>query len=214
LWLQIFWEGFYFWFFRYLGEEYFVMDFVGSQTEKNLLAAFAGESQARNRYTFFASAAKKEDYEQIGAIFEETAANEKEHAELFFKHLKGGMVQITASYPAGPIATAVDNLKAAAAGEKFEWGTLYPNFGDIAEKEGFKDVASTFRMVAKVESYHERRFNKLAENVVAGKVFKKDAPVKWKCRNCGLVLEGPMAPEMCPTCAHPKAYFEVWVENY
>jgi rubrerythrin len=190
------------------------MDFIGSKTEKNLLAAFAGESQARNRYTFFASAAKKEGYEQIGAIFEETAANEKEHAELFFKHLKGGIVEITASYPAGPIATVVDNLKAAAAGEKFEWGTLYPNFGDIAEKEGFKDVAATFRMVAKVESYHERRFNKLAENVAAGKVFKKDAPVKWKCRNCGLVLEGPMAPEMCPACAHPKAYFEVWVENY
>jgi rubrerythrin len=190
------------------------MDFVGSKTEKNLLAAFAGESQARNRYTFFASVAKKAGYEQIAAVFEETAANEKEHAELFFKHLKGGMVEITASYPAGTIATTADNLKAAAAGEKHEWGTLYPNFGEVAEKEGFKDAAATFRMIAKVEAYHERRFNKLAENVVAGKVFKKEAAVKWKCRNCGLVIEGSMAPDMCPACAHPKAYFEVWVENY
>ncbi len=190
------------------------MDFAGSQTEKNLLAAFAGESQARNRYTFFASVAKKEGYEQIAGIFEETAANEKEHAELFFKHLKGGMVEFTASYPAGIIATTADNLSAAAAGEKLEWGTLYPNFGDIADKEGFKDVAATFKMIAKVESYHERRFNKLLENVQAGKVFKKDAPVKWKCRNCGLVIEGPMAPDKCPTCMHPKAYFEVWVVNY
>ena len=190
------------------------MDFAGSQTEKNLLAAFAGESQARNRYTFFTSVAKKEGYEQIAALFDETAANEKEHAELFFKHLKGGIVEIKASYPAGVIASTLDNLKAAAEGEKLEWGTLYPNFGDIAEKEGFKDVALTFRMVAKVEAYHERRFNKLAENVQAGKVFKKDTPVKWKCRNCGLVIEGTMAPEKCPTCNHPKAYFEVWMENY
>jgi rubrerythrin len=190
------------------------MNFVGSQTEKNLLAAFAGESQARNRYTFFASVARKEGYEQIGAIFEETAANEKEHAELFFKHLKGGLVEITAAYPAGVIATTVDNLKAAAEGEKLEWGTLYPNFGEIAEKEGFKDVATTFKMIGKIESYHERRFNKLAENLQTGKVFKKDAPIKWKCRNCGFVIEGPMPPEKCPACAHPKAYFEVWVENY
>jgi len=190
------------------------MDFAGSQTEKNLLAAFAGESQARNRYTFFASVAKKEGYEQIAAIFEETAANEKEHAELFFKHLKGGMVEIQASYPAGVIASTADNLKAAAEGEKLEWGTLYPNFGEVAEKEGFKDVATTFRMVAKVEAYHERRYNKLLENVQQGKVFKKDAPIKWKCRNCGYVFEGPMAPDKCPVCAHPKAYFEVWTENY
>ena len=143
------------------------MDFVGSKTEKNLLAAFAGESQARNRYTFFASAAKKEGYEQIAAIFEETAANEKEHAELFFKHLKGGIVEITATYPAGIIASTADHLKAAAEGEKMEWGTIYPNFGDIAEKEGFKDVAGTFRMVAKVEAYHERRYNKLLATVQA-----------------------------------------------
>jgi len=190
------------------------MDFKGSQTEKNLLAAFAGESQARNRYTFFASIAKKEGFEQIGGIFEETASNEKEHAELFFKHLKGGMAEITASYPAGVMGSTVDNLKAAAAGEKFEWGTLYPNFGDIAQQEGFPEVASTFRMVAKVEAYHERRYNKLVESVEQDKVFKKDQPVKWKCRNCGLVIEGTQAPEKCPTCAHPKAYFEVWVENY
>ena len=190
------------------------MDFIGSQTEKNLLAAFAGESQARNRYTFFASVARKEGYEQISAIFEETAANEKEHAELFFKHLKGGMAEITAIYPAGIISSTIDNLKAAAEGEKAEWGSIYPNFGDVAEKEGFKDVASTFRMIAKVEAYHERRYNKLAENLQNGNVFVKGAPIKWKCRNCGLVIEGTKAPDKCPTCAHPKAYFEVWTENY
>lgn len=190
------------------------MDFKGSQTEKNLLAAFAGESQARNRYTFFASVAKKEGYEQIGAIFEETAANEKEHAELFFKHLKGGMVEIQAMYPAGIITTTADHLKAAAEGEKLEWGTLYPNFGDIAEREGFKDAAATFRMVAKVEEYHERRYNKLLESLQSGKVFKKDAPIKWKCRNCGYVFEGTAVPDKCPVCAHPRAYFEVWTENY
>jgi rubrerythrin len=190
------------------------MNFNGSQTEKNLLAAFAGESQARNRYTFFASIAKKEGFEQIGAIFEETLANEKEHAELFFKHLKGGMVEITATYPAGVIASTLDNLKAAAAGEKMEWGKLYPDFADVAQQEGFPEVASTFRMVAKVEAYHERRYNKLVESLEQNKVFKKDQPVKWKCRNCGYVFEGKEAPEKCPVCAHPKSYFEVWVENY
>jgi rubrerythrin len=191
-----------------------IMDFKGSQTEKNLLAAFAGESQARNRYTFFASVAKKEGYEQIGGIFEETLANEKEHAELFFKHLKGGIVEITASYPAGVIGSTIDNLKAAAEGEKMEWGSLYPNFGDIAQQEGFPEIAATFRMVAKVEAYHERRYNKLVESLEQGKVFKKDQPIKWKCRNCGFVFEGKEAPEKCPVCAHPKAYFEEWVENY
>jgi rubrerythrin len=190
------------------------MDFSGSQTEKNLLAAFAGESQARNRYTFFASVAKKQGYEQIAAIFEETAANEKEHAELFFKHLKGGVVEITASYPAGVIASTADNLKAGAEGEKLEWGTIYPSFAEVAKKEGFNDVAKTFTMVAQVEAYHERRYTKLLENVNEGKVFKKDQPIKWKCRNCGMVIEGPEAPDTCPTCAHPQAYFEVWVENY
>jgi rubrerythrin len=190
------------------------MNFNGSQTEKNLLAAFAGESQARNRYTFFASVAKKEGYEQIGGIFEETAANEKEHAELFFKHLKGGMVEITAVYPAGVISTTADNLKAAAEGEKLEWDTLYPSFADVAEQEGFKDVANTFRMVAKVEAYHERRYNKLLANVKNNTVFKKDQPTKWKCRNCGYVFEAVIVPDTCPVCAHPKSYFEVWAENY
>ena len=190
------------------------MDFKGSQTEKNLLAAFAGESQARNRYTFFASIARKEGYEQIGAIFDETFGNEKEHAELFFKHLRGGMAEITASYPAGVIGSTVDNLKAAAAGEKMEWGSLYPNFADVALKEGFPEVSATFRMIAKVEAYHERRYNKLVESIEQGRVFKKDQPIKWKCRNCGFVFEGIEVPGKCPVCAHPKAFFEVWVENY
>ncbi|NWG11442.1 rubrerythrin family protein [Candidatus Bathyarchaeota archaeon] len=190
------------------------MELKGSQTEKNLLAAFAGESQARTRYTFFATAAKKEGYEQISAIFQETADNEKEHAELFFKHLKGGMAEITAAYPAGIIDITAKNLLAAAEGEKLEWGILYPNFAEVAEKEGFREVAATFRWVAKVESYHEKRYRKLLANVEQGKVFKKDAPVKWKCRNCGFIHEGSEAPEKCPVCAHPKSYYEVWCENY
>jgi rubrerythrin len=190
------------------------MKFEGSQTEKNLLAAFAGESQARTRYTFFSSVAKKEGYEQISGIFQETSDNEKEHAQLFFNHLKGGTVEIKAAYPAGVMGTTAQNLLAAAEGEKFEWGTLYPGFGDVAEKEGFPDVAKTFRAVAKVEAYHERRYRKLLANVEQGKVFKKDAPIKWKCRNCGFVFEGSEAPEKCPVCSHPKSYFEVWVENY
>jgi rubrerythrin len=190
------------------------MDFEGSNTEKNLLAAFAGESQARTRYTFFASVAKKEGYEQIAAIFQETADNEKEHAQLFFKHLKGGMVEVKAAYPAGVIASTAENLKAAAEGEKLEWGTLYPNFADVAEQEGFSDVAKTFRSVAKVEANHERRYLKLLENVKQRKVFKKDKPIKWKCRNCGYVYEGSEAPQKCPVCSHPRSYFEVWCENY
>ncbi|MBS7632705.1 rubrerythrin family protein [Candidatus Bathyarchaeota archaeon] len=190
------------------------MDLKGSKTEKNLLAAFAGESQARTRYTFFASAAKKEGYEQIAAIFQETADNEKEHAELFFKHLKGGLVEIAAAYPAGVIGTTSQNLKAAAEGEKMEWGTLYPSFAEVADKEGFKDIARTFRGVAKVESYHERRYLKLLANIELGKVFKKDSTIKWKCRNCGYVHEGVEAPEKCPVCSHPQSYFEVWCENY
>jgi rubrerythrin len=190
------------------------MEFKGSQTEKNLLAAFAGESQARTRYTFFASAAKKEGFEQISAIFQETSDNEKEHAQLFFNHLKGGMVEIKAAYPAGVVVSTADNLKAAAEGEKFEWGTLYPNFADVAEKEGFKDVASTFRMVAKVEAYHERRYRKLLANVEQEHVFDRDSPIKWKCRNCGYVFEGKSAPEKCPVCHHPKSYYELWCENY
>jgi rubrerythrin len=190
------------------------LEFRESRTEKNLLAAFAGESQARTRYTFFASKAKKEGYEQISAIFQETADNEKEHAELFFKLLKGGMVEIKASYPAGVIGTTAENLKAAAQGEKLEWGTLYPKFGDIAEEEDLMDAARTFRSIAKVERYHERRYLKLLANVEQGKVFKRDKIIKWKCRNCGYVHEGKEAPEACPVCKHPRSYFEVWCENY
>jgi rubrerythrin len=186
----------------------------GTQTEKNLLAAFAGESQARNRYTFFASKAKKEGYEQIAAIFQETADNEKEHAEVFFKHLQGGDVEIQAMYPAGIIGTIEENLLAAAEGEKMEWGTLYPDFASTAEKEGFPQVASSFKEIAEVESYHERRYRKLLENVKNNKVFKKDKPIKWKCRNCGYVHEGPEAPKVCPACKHPQSYYEIWVENY
>jgi rubrerythrin len=190
------------------------LELKGSKTEKNLLKSFAGESQARTRYTFFASAAKKEGYEQISAIFTETASNEKEHAELFFKYLKGGMVEITAEYPAGVIGTTAVNLKEAADGEKMEWGTLYPDFAEVAEKEGFPEIANTFRMVAKVEGKHERRYRKLLANVEQGKVFKKDKVIKWKCRNCGHVYEGSEAPEKCPVCDHARSYFEVWCENY
>ena len=190
------------------------MELMGSQTEKNLLAAFAGESQARTRYTFFASVAKKEGYEQISAIFQETSDNEKEHGQLFFNHLKGGTVEITASYPAGVIGSTAENLEAAAEGEKLEWGTLYPNFAEVADEEGFKNIARTFLMVAKVENYHERRYRKLLANIEQNKVFKKDSPIKWKCRNCGYVFEGKEAPEKCPVCDHPRSYFEVWCENY
>ena len=184
------------------------------KTLENLIQAFIGESQARNRYTFYAKVARKEGYEQIAAIFQETADNEKEHAELFFKHLKGGMVELNAAYSAGVIASTAENLKAAAEGEKMEWGAIYPNFADVSEQEGFREVANTFRMVAKVEAYHERRYLKLLENAKKGKVFKKDAPVKWKCRNCGFVFEGNEVPEKCPVCSHPRSYFEVWCENY
>ena len=198
------------WFVRSLES----MELKGSRTERNLLAAFAGESQARTRYTFFASVAKKEGFEQISAIFIETADNEKEHAQLFFEHLKGRIVEITAAYPAGVIGSTAENLLAAAEGEKHEWGTLYPNFAEVAEEEGFADVARTFRMVAKVEAYHERRYRRFLTNVEQGKVFKKDKPVMWKCRNCGYVFEGNEAPEKCPVCAHAKSYFELWTENY
>jgi rubrerythrin len=190
------------------------MEFKGSQTEKNLLAAFAGESQARNRYTFFANQAKKEGYEQIAAIFQETADNEKEHAELYFKHLRGGTTQITASYPSGIISTTAENLQAAANGENLEWTQLYPQFGDVAEQEGFMAAAQTFRAIATVEVYHERRYLRLVENVRQKRVFKRDSPTKWKCRNCGKVHEGPEAPGICPVCGHPQSYFEVWTEPY
>jgi rubrerythrin len=190
------------------------MDLKGSRTEKNLLAAFAGESQARNRYTYFAGKARKEGYEQIAAIFLETADNEKEHAKLFFNLLKGGEAEIVASYPAGMISDTAGNLKAAADGEKLEWTTLYQNFADTAQKEGFSEAAATFTQVAQVEKYHESRYLALLKAVKEGKVFKKDAPVQWHCRNCGYVFEGKEAPELCPVCKHPRAHFEVLAENY
>ena len=186
----------------------------GTKTEKLLLAAFAGESQARNRYTYFASAAKKEGYEQIAAIFLDTAENEKEHAKVFFKFLEGGDAEITATYPAGQICTTLENLKAAAAGENMEWGKLYPEAAKIAAAEGFKEVAAAFTNIAKVEKGHEQRYLCLAANVEDKKVFKKDKPVLWRCRNCGYVHEGPHALELCPACKHPKAYYEVMAENY
>jgi len=189
-------------------------DIKGTTTEKNLLASFAGESQARNRYTYFASAAKKEGYEQIAAIFLETAENEKEHAKRFFKLLEGGEVEITASYPAGVIGNTAENLAAAAAGENIEWTKLYKEAGKTARAEGFEEVAVQFKEIAEVEEQHEKRYRKLLANVTEGKVFKKDAPVMWKCRNCGYVHEGTEAPEECPACAHPQAHYEVLCENY
>ena len=186
----------------------------GTKTEKNLLAAFAGESQARMRYTYFASQAKKEGYEQISAIFQETADNEKEHAKVFFKHLQGGDVEITAAYPAGVIGKTEENLLAAAEGEKMEWGTLYPDFAKIAKEEGFPEVAASFESIAEVEAHHERRYRKLLGNVKKKQVFKKDKVVKWKCRNCGYVHEGPEAPKVCPACKHPQSYYELWTESY
>jgi rubrerythrin len=190
------------------------MSLKGSKTEQNLLKAFAGESQARNRYTFFASKARKEGYEQIAAIFEETAGNEKEHAEIFFKHLEGGPVEITATYPAGKIATTAEHLLAAAEGEKEEWGILYPGFAAIAKEEGFDKVAESFTEIADVEVQHELRYRKLLANIEAGRVFKRDAPVKWHCRNCGYIHEGPEAPKVCPACKHAQAYYELWTETY
>jgi len=187
----------------------------GSKTEQNLLKAFAGESQARNRYTFFAKIAQKEGYEQIGAIFLETAENERQHAKQFFKHLEGGMVEITAAYPAGKLdSTTVESLEAAADGENEEWTDLYPAFGDMAESEGFKDVANTFRQIVKVEAKHEARYRKLLDNVEKGQVFEKLETVKWICRKCGFVHEGPKALKVCPACKHPQAYQEVYAENF
>ena len=190
------------------------MELKGSQTEKNLLAAFAGESQARNRYTYFASQAKKEEYEQIRAIFEETANQEKEHAKREFKFLEGGEVEIAAAFPAGVIGSTIDNLKAAAAGEHYETTEMYPEFAEVAEKEGFGEIAEVFRNIAVAEKRHEERYLALAKNIEEGKVFKKDAPVRWVCRNCGYVHEGAEAPEICPACAHPQAHFEVDALNY
>jgi len=186
----------------------------GSKTEKNLLISFAGESQARNRYTFFASIAKKEGFEQISAIFTETADQEKEHAKKFFKYLEGGAVEITASYPAGVIGTTAQNLEAAAAGEHGEWSHDYPLFAKIAAEEGFDEIANTFEKVAIVEEQHEKRYLTFLGRVKAGKVFERDEVVEWQCRNCGFVFTGKKAPEECPACLHPQAYFEVKKNNY
>jgi len=186
----------------------------GSKTEKNLLAAFAGESQARNRYSYFASKARDEGYEQISSVFLDTADNEKEHAKRFFKFLEGGAVEITASYPAGIIGSTAENLKEAADGENFEHTKLYPEFACVAEEEGFKDVAAAFKMIAVAERSHERRYRALLNNLECSKVFKREEPVKWKCRNCGYVHEGKDAPKMCPACLHPQAFFEILGENY
>lgn len=190
------------------------MGIKGTRTEQNLLKAFAGESQARNRYTFAASVAKSEGFDQICGLFLETADNEKEHAKVFFKFLEGGDAEITASYPAGKTGTTAENLLAAADGELMEWGTLYPDFAQVAEEEGFPEVSAAFREIAKVEAYHERRYRKVLENVNGHKVFKRDGVVFWKCRNCGYVYEGPEAPRVCPACKHPQSYYELWVESY
>ena len=190
------------------------MRLKGTRTAENLLKSFAGESQARMRYTYYSSLAKKEGYEQIAGVFMETAEQEKEHAKRFFKFLEGCMVEITAAYPAGVIGTTAENLAAAAAGENEEWVDLYPAFADIADEEGFKEIAVAFRMIAKVEAEHERRYRQLLANVEANKVFEKDEAIMWQSRNCGFVFEGKKAPAKCPACAHPQAYFEVKKENY
>ena len=186
----------------------------GTKTEKDLLKAFAGESQARNRYTYFASAAKKEGYEQIANIFLETAENEKEHAKVFFKHLEGGEAEITTSYPAGIIKDTKANLEEAAAGENMEWTSLYSDFAQVAHSEGFPEVAKSFEQIAKVERFHESRYRKLISNIADREVFKKKSSVKWHCINCGYVIEGSLAPDECPACKHPQSYYEVLAENF
>ena len=186
----------------------------GTLTEQNLLKAFAGESQARTRYTFFASVAKKEGYEQIAGIFMETAEQEKEHAKRFFKYLEGGDLSITATSPAGKISTTRDNLMAAAMGENEEWDVLYPEFARIAEEEGFPEIALTFRNIAIVEAEHERRYLKLLGRITDGNFFIRDQEIWWQCRNCGFIYKGKEAPEKCPACQHPQAYFEPKKENY
>ncbi|HDH05479.1 MAG TPA: rubrerythrin family protein [Nitrospirae bacterium] len=186
----------------------------GTKTEQNLLKAFAGESQARNRYTYSAGAAKKEGYEQVAAFFLETAENEKEHAKVFFKYLEGGDLEITAAYPAGMIGSTKENLDHAAAGENLEWTTLYADFEKTARDEGFPEIAESFKQIAGVEKFHESRYRKLSSNIQDGTIFKKEAGTKWHCRNCGYVHEGAEAPDMCPACKHPQAYYEVLAENY
>lgn len=186
----------------------------GTQTEKNLITAFAGESQARNRYTYFASQARKEGLVQISMIFEETANQEKEHAERFFKFLEGGDVEVTAAFPAGVVGSTGENLKAAAGGENHEWTTMYPGFAKVAREEGFDAVALVFEAISVAEKQHEKRYNDLRANVEGGKVFKKDKKVVWRCINCGYLYEGEEAPKSCPACAHPQAYYELLAENW
>ena len=190
------------------------MELKGSKTEKNILTAFAGESQARNRYTYFTSVAKNEGYVQISRIFEETANQEKEHAERLFKQLKGGEVEIQAAFPAGVIGTTAENLKAAASGEHYEWTDMYPSFAKVAREEGFNSIAKIFESIAVAEKQHEKRYLGLLANIEAGTVFKKDKPVVWRCLNCGYLHEGEEAPKVCPACAHKQEYFELLCENW
>jgi len=186
----------------------------GTRTERNLLTAFAGESQARNRYTFFASAARKEGYEQIANVFTETAGNEKEHAQVFFQYLEGGDVEISAKYPAGVTGNTFQNLEAAAAGEKMEWSEIYADMEKVAGEEGFSAVATSFKEISEVEEFHEKRYRKLAANVASGEVFKKKTVVRWHCTNCGYIHEGTEAPRVCPACKHARSYYELLAENY
>ena len=190
------------------------MELKGSNTEKNLMAAFAGESQARNRYTFFSAQARKEGFRQIAEIFEETANQEREHAKRLFKFMPGGEVEIVGSFPSGVIGNTVDNLKASAGGENYEWTEMYPSFAKTAREEGFEDVARVFDSIAIAEKQHEKRYLALAKNIQDGKVFRKDKAVVWRCLNCGYLFEGTEAPELCPACAHPRAHFEVLGENW
>ena len=190
------------------------MEMKGSQTERNLLTAFAGESQARNRYTYFASQARNDGFMQIASIFEETANQEKEHAKRFFKFLQGGEVKIESTFPAGLVGATADNLLAAAEGEHEEWSAMYPGFAAVARQEGFNAVAVIFEKISVAERQHERRYRGLLENIRAGRVFKRDEPVQWRCMNCGYVHEGPEALAACPACAHPQAYFELLAENW
>jgi rubrerythrin len=187
---------------------------AGTRTEKNLLTAFAGESQARNRYTYFAAQARKDGYVQIAEIFEETANQEKEHAKRFFKFLQGGEVEVAAAFPAGVIGATADNLEAAAAGEHHEQSEMYPEFARVAREEGFEDIAKVFEAVAVAERFHEKRYRALAANIASGRVFRREEPIVWRCRNCGYLHEGAEAPESCPACAHPRAHFEVKAENW
>ncbi|KPK67860.1 rubrerythrin [candidate division TA06 bacterium SM23_40] len=190
------------------------MSIKGTRTEKNILTAFAGESQARNRYSYFASQAKKDGYEQITSIFQETADQEKEHAKRLFKLLEGDEVEVQASFPAGVIGTTAENLKEAAAGENYEWTDMYPGFAKVAREEGFDEIADIFMSIAVAEKQHEKRYNDLRANIEAGRVFKRDTKVVWRCRNCGYLHEGNEAPKECPACAHPQAHFELLGENW